>query len=388
MIEDFHWLDAVDIGVVATGLYFLMAWIRKSGAHFLGGGLVSLAALYLISLTADLRLTAYLFQVFFTVIALILVILFQKELRHALERFALLLFKEPFSRRRSMTSQDQFLDTFVSTMMDLARQRIGALVVFQGQVELERHTHGGSVLQGVMSEPLLKSIFDPHSIGHDGALVVIGEQLDRFGCHLRLSQHAAPGLKRRGTRHAAALGVVEDTDALCVVVSEEQGSVSVAYGKQLMPVADAAVLMEQLSAFYARHYTVAPRRFFRWRWPRLKGVLSAGLTAFLMWFFFIHDSAIEYNSFTVPVRYTGLDEQFQITGIEPEEVRVVVSAPRRYFYFNRAHDFALTVRLYDVEEAGLREQTLVASDVTLPSHMQFENIWPRVVRFQVRKTLP
>lgn len=387
MLEEFHWLDALDICVVSMGLYFLLSWIRKAGSHLLGAGLVAVAALYLFALTADLRLTAYLFQIFFTVFSVILVILFQKEIRHALERFALLLFKAPFARQRVLTAQEEMLDTLVSTIMDLAQQRVGALIVFQGSIDLERHTHGGSLLNGRVSEPILKSIFDPHSMGHDGALIVIGETLDRFGCHLRLSQREVPGLKRRGTRHAAALGITEDTDALCVVVSEEQGSVSIAQSQHLSSVQDAPDLHAALTRFYGTYYSG------RMSFPRLAlgsfhpgRMVMALLTAFLLWFFCIHDAAIEYSSFTVPVRYTGLDPQFKVRTIEPEEVRVVVSAPRRYFYFNRASDFFLTVRLYDAEQLGVHEQTLVASDVNLPSHMQFENIWPRVVKFQLESS--
>ena len=249
------------------------------------------------------------------------------------------------------------------------------------------------MLQGRVSEPILKSIFDPHSIGHDGALVVVGDRLERFGCHLRLSKNAVESLKRRGTRHAAALGLTEDTDALCVVVSEEQGSISVAYGRTLIPIENTAELIAQLSHFYELHYIRpkhAPRQH---HFPNFGVVVASVLTAFLMWFFFIHDAAIEYSSFEVPVKYTGLDPNLKVDSIEPGEVRVIVSAPRRYFYFNHASDFALTVRLYDAEQAGPLEQTLVASDVSLPSHMQFENIWPRVIRFnlakaQLKKTRP
>lgn len=385
LLTEFSWLDAIDIAVVSVGLYFLFTWIRKTGAHFLGVGLLSVAAIYLVALTTDLRLTTYLFQVFFTVISVVLVILFQKELRHFLERFALILFKSPFLRRPLATGHDEMIDTFVSTLTDLARQRVGALVVFQGKVHLESHTHGGSVLQGQISEPILKSIFDPHSIGHDGALVVIGDRLERFGCHLRLSKNAVESLKRRGTRHAAALGLTEDTDALCVVVSEEQGSISVAYGRTLTPIENTAELIAQLSRFYELHYTRPKQSPRQYRLPSPGVVVTSVLTAFLMWFFFIHDAAIEYSSFEVPVKYTGLDPGLKVESMEPREVRVIVSAPRRYFYFNHASDFALTVRLYDAERSGLLEQTLVASDVSLPSHMQFENIWPRVIRFHLKE---
>ncbi len=378
----FSWLDALDIAVVATGLYFCLSWLKKVGAHVLGLGLLSLFSIYLLALSLNLRLTVHLFQVFLTVIALILVILFQSELRHFLERLALMIFKKPFARKVVPSEVEKFLETLVSTLTELGEQRIGALVVIQGKVLLDRHTHGGTLLRGNISEAILKSIFDPNSLGHDGALVIVGDALERFGCHLRLSTTPAKGLQKRGTRHAAALGLAEDTDALCLVVSEEKGTLSVAHEQQIYTIKDTAKLMALLQQFYATHYSQQRRRW-SWHPPRMGRLLTSLAVSCVLWLFFVHGASIEYLSFDAPVQFSGLEPHLRMENVEPNTVRVIVSAPRRVFNFHRDYHPELNVRLLQ-NKPGEYEQLLVASDLDLPDGMQFENIWPRNVHFYLK----
>ena len=147
------------------------------------------------------------------------------------------------------------METLARTLGDLARARTGALVVIRGKDAIARHLDGGEDVEGRLSEPLLKSIFDPHSIGHDGAVVIDGHLIDKLGCHLPLSKNLEK-LPRSGTRHAAALGLSERSDALCLVVSEERGTISVARRGNLQVVATPADLLEVLAAFYDE---IAPR---------------------------------------------------------------------------------------------------------------------------------
>ena len=102
------------------------------------------------------------------------------------------------------------------------------MIVLQGNDPLERHINGGTNLDGIVSEPLLESLFDPHSIGHDGAVIIDGNRVTKFGCHLPLSMNTSK-YENIGLRHTAALGLAERSDAICIVVSEERGTISLAY---------------------------------------------------------------------------------------------------------------------------------------------------------------
>ena len=135
-------------------------------------------------------------------------------------------------RRRPARTRTDGIATLAGALLRLARAHIGALVVVPGREPVERHLLGGIALDAAISEELLLSIFDPRSPGHDGAVLVQGDRLGRFAVLLPISEdhpHLGPG----GTRHAAARGLAERCDALCVVVSEERGTVAVASAGEL-----------------------------------------------------------------------------------------------------------------------------------------------------------
>jgi hypothetical protein len=169
------------------------------------------------------------------------------------------------------------------TAGNLAKKRIGALIVIAGSDPLGRHLTGGVALDGRLSEPLLASIFDPHSMGHDGAVVIKNGRVALFGCHLPLSvniaQHGNIGL-----RHTAALGLTERSDALCIVVSEERGTISVADRETLTVVPGASTLNEILERYYIR-YRPAPRKRPLWGWLRenTKEKVIALVLACMLW---------------------------------------------------------------------------------------------------------
>ena len=136
----------------------------------------------------------------------------------------------------------------------MAKKRIGALIVLQGNDPLERHINGGTSLDGLVSEPLLESLFDPHSIGHDGAVIINGNRIAKFGCHLPLSINTSK-YGNIGLRHTAALGLAERSDAICVVVSEEKGTISTGLsGNISRRFNNAAALHERIGAIlYSQH---------------------------------------------------------------------------------------------------------------------------------------
>src|SRR5215471_7450986 len=189
--------DVVDILLVTTLVYTAVVWIRRTQAAFVAIGLFLLAVLYVLAEAFDLQLTTAIFRSFFA-ISVIIVVLFQEELRQLFERLGVWSLR----RGRSTAARAAPADILVEALTDMARHHVGALVVLPGTQPIARHVRGGLPLDGVLTVPLLESIFDPHSPGHDGALIVDGDHITRFAAHLPLSTNFR-ALAGVGTRHSA-----------------------------------------------------------------------------------------------------------------------------------------------------------------------------------------
>jgi diadenylate cyclase len=236
--------DVIDIAFVTLLLYTAIVWFKRTRAALVILGFFILGAMSILAWLLEMKLTAWLFQGFFAVLLIIIVVVFQVELRQIFERLAIWSLR----RGRDLATPSRTVDIIVQTLVDLARDRIGALIVIPGRDAVGRVVAGGIVLNGTLSEPLLKSLFDPHSPGHDGAVIIEGNKIKSFAVHLPLSRDFSQ-LARVGTRHSAALGLAELSDALCLVVSEERGQVSYAKNGTLTQVHNLqklAPLLEEL----------------------------------------------------------------------------------------------------------------------------------------------
>jgi hypothetical protein len=275
------------------------------------------------------------------------------------------------------------VETLARTLNDLARAKVGALIVIRGRDLIARHTEGGVEVQGRLSEALLKSIFDPHSIGHDGAVVIEGNVVDRLGCHLPLSKELEK-LPGRGTRHAAALGLTERVDALCLVVSEEQGDVSVAQGGEIRKVVDTADLVDALETFYDQTAPVQSAKVWSdlLRRNSREKALALALSVAL-WAFFVQRSQPVERDWPVKVGYTLLPNELEVVAIEPDEAQVRFRAARREFDFLEPSDVRLELQLLDANP-GQTLRYITARDLIHPAPLVPVGIEPREVKFQIR----
>jgi len=371
----------VDIAIITLLIYTVLVWMkhRKRAAAILTG-IVIVAVVYLLARQFNLHLTAAVLQGFFAIIIVVLVVIFQEELRYVFEQIARWSLKRrlPLTGRTEPRRPDGEVGILVRTAGDLARERIGALIVLKGKDTLVRHLEGGENLGGHLSEAVLKSIFDPHSIGHDGAVVIEGGLIDSFGRHLPLSRNLDK-LRRGGTRHAAALGLAELCDALCLVVSEERGTISLARHGEIKEVDDPAQLEGALESFYSELHESQQTRpwqgFFK-RNSREK-FLALGM-ALALWFVLVHEAEIVYRTFTVPVQLPQLQAELTIVQLEPKEIEVTLSGQRKDFYFFGSGSIRLQLKPWEIR-AGTSKLALSTSDFILPDNVALQNIDPREV---------
>lgn len=383
MGDEISLADLLDIGLMTLLIYSVLVWIKRTKrAAAILGGIVMVAVVYLFAKQFNLHLTAAVLQGFFAVFLIALVVIFQEELRYFFEQLAHWGLKRPLAKRSSNPTAPATVTILATTLADLARDRIGALVVIQGHDLLVRHLEGGQELNGQLSPPILASIFDPHSEGHDGAAVIRGAQIAQFGCRLPLSKDTRR-LEGRGTRHAAALGLAELTDALCIVVSEEQGTISVARHGELRTVAGLEELQTVLTAFEEEinpQQKAHPLAAFIRQNSREK-VMALGI-AVVLWFVLVHESQIVYRHFTVTVPTPALPPDLALRQVEPQRVVVTLSGLRKDFFLSQPRDVQL--RLPGREWApGRLVIPVTQTELDWPENLNLERVEPEQITLQI-----
>lgn len=382
-MDTLAWIRAVgptgliDIALMAALIYTALSWTRKTRASSALVGIVILAVGYLAARQFGLVLVSTVFEQFFAIILIALIVIFQGELRTVFEQIAALGVRGVRGRGRRPPGPDTLSSLLARTAFELARARVGALVVIPGEQPIDPHVSDGIPLDGQISVPLIKSIFDHHSPGHDGALVIQGDRIARFAVHLPLSSNVeARG--DGGTRHAAALGLTERTDALCIVVSEERGAVSIAHHGELLPMEREATLFDALEERLLRAPRPPRPRAARVRgWTRNWRTKLASLgVAVAMWIVLVQGSTSVYRTFSAPVRVAGATSGDTV--VTPDEVRVTLRGPLRAFWMMRGS--SLIVRLEVDPLSGATEVPVTPDALSRPKDVAVERIDPGSVR--------
>ena len=217
------WRDAVDILVVALIIYYILYLMRGTRAMQISIGLVLLASMFFIARAFDLRSLETISGQILFYLPLAIIVLFQHEIRRALASMGANPVFSMFRRRSSAIPYAAIVDAAIV----LAAKRIGALIVIERSQTLRMYEEGAKRIDGLLTTELLVSIFTPGAPLHDGAVIVRGDRVAAAGVFLPLTPTPDPTLAH-GTRHRAALGLSEESDALIVVVSEENGSIAAA----------------------------------------------------------------------------------------------------------------------------------------------------------------
>ena len=229
--------DAVEIIILAIAFYEIMVWIRKTKAWILLKGIVAILVFMLIASVFNLDTILWIIKNVLSVGVLALVIIFQPELRKALEQIGK---KNILSNILSLDSNkkvnerfsDKTINEFVKAAAELGRTKTGALIVIEQEYSLAEYIRTGIDVDAMISSQLLINIFEHNTPLHDGAVIVKGNRIVSATCYLPLSENMELS-KDLGTRHRAAVGISENTDAFTIIVSEETGKISVTEGGNL-----------------------------------------------------------------------------------------------------------------------------------------------------------
>ena len=242
--------DVIEIIIIAFVLYHIMVWVKNTRAWMLFKGIIVILILLLIAALFQMNTILWLSGKVVNIAAIALVIIFQPELRNALERlgrknFLTAFFSFDFQKASTVRFSEKTITEIVKACYEMGKVKTGALIVIERDVMLNEYIRTGIPLDSLVSSQLLINIFEHNTPLHDGAIIVRGDRIVAATCYLPLSDNMELS-KELGTRHRAAVGVSEVSDSMTIIVSEETGAVSLAVEGTLYRNIDADFLKSKL----------------------------------------------------------------------------------------------------------------------------------------------
>ena len=373
-----RWQDLLDIALNSYMLFRLYVLFRGTSAFRV---LVGLAIFWIsnkLALSLGLVVTSWVLQGITLVAAVIIVVVFRNEIRSVLQakNYKSILWGFPRSVEEPPT------ETVAEAVFDLAHNRTGALLILPGKEDLSEAVHSGIPWKGLLSKEMITTVFWRDNPVHDGAAVVRGQQIDEVGVILPLS-HRDDLPSFYGTRHRAALGLVERTDALVLVVSEERGTVSAARNSQLQEVKTKQELLDIIEK-----HAGATISWGRTRRDRLELSVAAVLSVLLIvavWSTFTRgvDTVI---SMDIPVEYMNRPPEMEILDTSVNAVRLELSGSGALL--RRIQPEQASVKL-DLSKGvpGANPFTITSESVSLPPGVLLKNVKPPVVEVTLDRTV-
>jgi diadenylate cyclase len=372
-----RWQDIVDVLVLTIVLFRLTIWLRGTVALQVLAGMLALAAAAFAADQIGLLLTAYVLRALGAVATLVVVVVFRNEIRRGLSQVnPLRLWRD--RRAGARVQPPATADVLAQAAVELARQRIGAILVVQCSDPLDEHLTGGVALDALPSTELLEAIFHPTSPIHDGAAVVENGRLARAGCFLPLSTSLSLP-EGFGSRHRAAAGLSEVCDAAVVTVSEERGAITLFQEDRLDRMDTAAELAGRLGGSAARFPSAG--RGTRARARLLDAVALFGILFLVVgaWYAIVGEPGIVVTH-TVSIELRGVPGELQADPPVPDRVAIHLRGPRARLDGVQGADLEAWVDLTGAQ-AGRRRRSVEAA---APAGIEITEIVPPSVAVRIR----
>ncbi|MDQ7030683.1 MAG: diadenylate cyclase CdaA [Ardenticatenia bacterium] len=344
LVGQLDWLTAVDLLFVTVTFHVVLVALRRSrAATLLRGGFVLVAVLFLFTVLLPLPTFVAILRGFLVLVLIATPIIFQPELRRALEHLGRIV---GFTSLERQTLAAKVIQPIIRAVDNMTNNHIGALMVLEGEERLDHIIETGVPVRSVLTTELLETIFFPNNPLHDGAVIIRDDRVMAAACVLPLAERFLVAGRRRGTRHRAALGITEVSDALAIVVSEETGAVGVARFGEFAPNLDEASLRDHLFRFYTperdrprgwahvfsllRRTLAPPRQLDRqWGTTQLGILVISAMLAVAAWlivtFQFNPPQEVRYTN--VPLLVEGIPPNMLLVTPLPETVSVTVQGP-------------------------------------------------------------
>ena len=269
--------DVVEILIITFLFYYMLVWIKNTRAWVLLKGIMVILLFVLVAAVFQMNTIIWIAKNTLSVAITAIVIIFQPEIRKALENlgqknFLTSFFTFDFSKGEIAKFTDKTINELVKACYEMGKVKTGALIVIEDEIVLSEYERTGIAVDGILTSQLLINIFEKNTPLHDGAVIVRGDRVVSATCYLPLTDSLSIS-KDLGTRHRAAVGISEVSDSLTIVVSEETGKVSIAMGGELYRNVDVEFLKNKLSFIQHREKKVSKIELWR---RRLKDVKESG----------------------------------------------------------------------------------------------------------------
>jgi diadenylate cyclase len=384
IITNLRFQDVFDILFLSVLVYHLYLWFWGTKAFKALVGLLAMGVIFTLARFWGLFLTTWVFQILWQVLVVLIIILFQSEIRQVLERVNPL---QMISLRHFSKSAD-WIPNLVTVIFSLAKLKTGALIIFERADLVEELITGGVQLESEPSPELLMSIFHKESPLHDGALLIRRDRIAKAACYLPLS--SVEGLpKEWGTRHRAALGLSERCDALVVVISEERGEISVAQGRQMIHVANIEQLSQLIKEALESNWPASkswPEMVLSLtvhKWP-IK-IASLALVC-LFWLLLAGQQNFEVT-IKVPLEVKNLPEKIEVSEPVNPEIAITVQGLRKDASTLSKRNVHAEVDL-SMARSGNRVFRITRDRIILPNdRINIVSIEPPLMEFNLREIL-
>jgi len=374
------WRDIVDILFLTIVAYQLYIWFRESRALRVIIGLVALGGIYSIAKFWDLFLTTWVFQILWQVLLILLLILFQAEIRQVLEKVSPM----RYLRSRRRVFQKTLTKELSQTLFELAAERTGALIVLTRNDNPSEFVHAGQTIMSLPDSALIKSIFNRYAPAHDGAIVIAQDRITQMGCILPLSKDESLP-EKYGTRHRAALGLSEVTDAVCLVVSEERSEVATVVEGQIVTWQDPEALAGHLGEIFGGPELRVPdlkgflKGIFVENWRTKLGALALVTIAWLV----LASQQEADTTITTPVQHTNVPSHLILGPGSTPTVDLTVSGRRNAIRTLKEQDIQVSVDLTDIT-LGRHLIKISAKNIFLPFGVNIDRVAPQKIMVNLR----
>jgi diadenylate cyclase len=375
-----RWQSVFDFLVLVAAIYLVLRWGKQARAFRFSLVIVALKAGALLARQLDLTITSILLDAADLIAVILLLIVYQAELRHAVTRLDVLAWLMP---HRKVTLKPE-VDEIGSAAFALAASQCGALIVIRRRDSLDDLIDGGVKLGGEISAEILEAIFRKKSPVHDGATIIEGDHIASVGGILPLTRRTDVP-KEYGTRHRAAMGLAERSDALITVVSEERSEVTLMYGQRSEKMDSAAALAARIGELQT-DLQVKPGERSRGIFTRNLGLKAAALgLAAIFWsisFFLIGNSI---RTVTVPVEFNNVPADMEIARTSTNTVQVQV---RGSAWLLDSSSLDSLIARFDLTDSKEGSQTLAVGQgsLSLPPGLVIENLSPSKISVSLVRT--